>query len=185
MTNDERSFIFGQIFAVYEALYANYASEEFKSFPLDYQVGHPNLHTLHPAKYCDAMQKMILSAGIYNHPEQEEVRKLLDDKSYLMDQLSVDDFMSDEPLNEFWTLGEAKYVTNFRLGIGHKIAELRQAKGLRQVDLAEQIGCSQNDISRWEIGQHHPSQKYLELLSEALDFDFENFTNCEAFTTKR
>lgn len=37
--------------------------------------------------------------------------------------------------------------------IGHRIAELRKARGIRQVELAEQLGVSQGNVSDYETGK--------------------------------
>ena len=39
----------------------------------------------------------------------------------------------------------------------NKIAELRKEKGLSQRQLAQEIGTSQANLSRWEQGQNQPS----------------------------
>lgn len=49
-----------------------------------------------------------------------------------------------------------------------KLAQLRIARGMTQTQLAEKVGCTQKDISRWEHGTRTPASKSLILLSQAL-----------------
>lgn len=49
-----------------------------------------------------------------------------------------------------------------------KLKEARKAAGLTQVELAEKIGCTQKDVSRWENGKHDPTLEIAEKLARAL-----------------
>lgn len=49
------------------------------------------------------------------------------------------------------------------------IKEIRQSKGLTQVQLAELVGCTQKDISRWETGLVNASNETLSRLAEVLN----------------
>lgn len=49
------------------------------------------------------------------------------------------------------------------------IAELRKAAKLTQAQLAEKIGVTQKDISRWENGVVRPSVQSLKQIAEALE----------------
>lgn len=48
----------------------------------------------------------------------------------------------------------------------NKIPEYRKEKGLRQVDLAQIIGCDSVTISRYERGLREPSLAYAILMAE-------------------
>ena len=48
------------------------------------------------------------------------------------------------------------------------IKTVRKAKGMTQVQLAEKVGCTQKDISRWESGERTPNTASLKKLSQAL-----------------
>lgn len=52
--------------------------------------------------------------------------------------------------------------------VGDNIKGARDAAGLTQRELGEQIGVEGMFISRWERGAHLPSRKYLPLLAAAL-----------------
>ena len=45
------------------------------------------------------------------------------------------------------------------------IKRMREACGLNQTQLAEKIGCTQKDVSRWENGNRNPSVRTIEKLS--------------------
>lgn len=49
-----------------------------------------------------------------------------------------------------------------------KMKAARIAKGLSQAQLAEKVGCTQKDVSRWESGAHEPSIANLKKLAAAL-----------------
>ena len=46
------------------------------------------------------------------------------------------------------------------------IKELRQSRGLTQDDLAENIGCSRENISRYESGTRRPRPEVAEKIGE-------------------
>ena len=48
------------------------------------------------------------------------------------------------------------------------IARQRLASGMTQGQLAEKIGCSQKDVSRWEHGARTPRAETLAKLADAL-----------------
>lgn len=50
----------------------------------------------------------------------------------------------------------------------NKIKAARLAAGLTQIQLAEAVGCTQKDISRWESGKHEPSISTLKRIAQAL-----------------
>jgi transcriptional regulator with XRE-family HTH domain len=56
--------------------------------------------------------------------------------------------------------------------LGHKVAELRQQKGLTQEQLAERCEVSARTIQRIESGEVDPRAYTLHCLGEALEFDF-------------
>lgn len=51
--------------------------------------------------------------------------------------------------------------------MGEKLKAARKAAGLSQVELAEMVGCTQKDISRWEAGRE-PKALTLKRLAQAL-----------------
>lgn len=55
-----------------------------------------------------------------------------------------------------------QYVT------GTTIRELREQRGLRQIDLASRLAVSDKTISKWETGKGYPDITLLEPLSQAL-----------------
>lgn len=52
-----------------------------------------------------------------------------------------------------------------------QVVELREKRGLTQVQLAERSGVDQGDISRIERGSAFPNEKTLLRIAEALDAD--------------
>lgn len=60
-------------------------------------------------------------------------------------------------------------TTNVRLvKIGHRIAELRHAAGIRQEDLAEKIGLSRSSVANIEIGRQELSITHLQNIADVL-----------------
>jgi len=57
---------------------------------------------------------------------------------------------------------------NERERIGGRIAELRKAKGLTQMQLAEKTGFSQSNIGRIETGRYSVGLDVLASIAEAL-----------------
>jgi len=57
--------------------------------------------------------------------------------------------------------------------IANVIYNRRIEKQLSQEELAEQIGSSQTQISRWECGHHVPGTAAIAELSSVLDLDLE------------
>ena len=55
--------------------------------------------------------------------------------------------------------------------IGDIIREGRIKSGLSQSELADKIGVTQTDISRWETSLHKPTLKNLMYLCETLEID--------------
>lgn len=54
---------------------------------------------------------------------------------------------------------------------GDRMAELRRAAGLRQSDLAAQLGTLDRRVGEWERGEQQPRPHYLVALAAALDVD--------------
>lgn len=52
-----------------------------------------------------------------------------------------------------------------------QITKARISAGLTQTQLAEKIGCTQKDISRWERGERNAKLDKLKLIAEALKCD--------------
>lgn len=52
-----------------------------------------------------------------------------------------------------------------------QIAKARLNAGLTQQQLADKIGCTQKDISRWERGERNAKIDKLKLIAEALKCD--------------
>lgn len=52
--------------------------------------------------------------------------------------------------------------------MGEKLRAARKAAGLTQAQLAEKIGCTQRDISRWEAGLVEPGVLIVKKMAQAL-----------------
>lgn len=65
-----------------------------------------------------------------------------------------------------WVQGTMKYQELLKT---HPLKKQRKKLKLTQEELAEKIGVTQKDISRWENYMHKPSQENLQKLAEALD----------------
>lgn len=56
------------------------------------------------------------------------------------------------------------------------IRDLRRAADMTQTELAEKIGCTQKDVSRWERGQVKPSAETLRALSKVFGVSMDSIT---------
>lgn len=54
---------------------------------------------------------------------------------------------------------------------GDRMAELRKAAGLRQSDLAAQLGTLDRRVGEWERGEQQPRPHYLVAIAAVLDVD--------------
>ena len=61
----------------------------------------------------------------------------------------------------------------FLVRLGHRIAELRKARGLAQAHLAEAVGVAVESISRIERAAAVPSLALLAKIAEALEIEVE------------
>jgi DNA-binding transcriptional regulator YiaG len=58
-----------------------------------------------------------------------------------------------------------------RLARTGRLAELREALGLSQADIARAIGVRQSTVARWESGDIHPRGHHAVALLEVLEVD--------------
>ena len=65
-------------------------------------------------------------------------------------------------------MSEAKDITT---KIGHRIIQLRNEKGIRQVDLAININIDDGSLRRIESGKTNPTIKTLEKIANGLGVD--------------
>jgi transcriptional regulator with XRE-family HTH domain len=56
----------------------------------------------------------------------------------------------------------------------NKIKKMRKKCGLTQKELADAIGVTQKDVSRWETGVYNPKVDKLLLIAEALSCDLKD-----------
>lgn len=61
------------------------------------------------------------------------------------------------------------------MSIGEKIKELRNEKGLSQMQLAKAIGVSQKAIDYWERNVNEPKASYLISLVKVFGLTFDEF----------
>ena len=59
-------------------------------------------------------------------------------------------------------------------GSGSPIARQRLASGMTQGQLAEKIGCSQKDVSRWERGARTPRVETLAKIADVFGCQMED-----------
>lgn len=53
-------------------------------------------------------------------------------------------------------------------GASSPLSSARMAAGLTQAQLAQEVGCTQKDISRWENGIRNPKMATLQKMAHAL-----------------
>ena len=59
--------------------------------------------------------------------------------------------------------------------IGEKIKELRQEKGLSQMQLSKLIGVSQKAVDYWERNVNEPKASYIIAIVRIFDITFDEF----------
>ncbi len=64
---------------------------------------------------------------------------------------------------------------NLTKEIGRNIANLRRKRNMSQMDLADKIGVSSKQLSKYEIGRNRIAIDRLILVSQILDIDIINF----------
>jgi transcriptional regulator with XRE-family HTH domain len=52
--------------------------------------------------------------------------------------------------------------------VGEKLKAARKAAGLTQVELADKVGVTQRDVSRWETGRREPGVLTVKKMAQAL-----------------
>ena len=57
--------------------------------------------------------------------------------------------------------------------MGEKLKVARKAAGMTQKQLADALGCTQKDISRWESGLHEPGALTLKKIAQILSCSME------------
>ena len=55
------------------------------------------------------------------------------------------------------------------------LREIREQKGMTQIEVATEIGVKGNTISQWETGTRKPSPTMAKKIAEVLDFDWTLF----------
>lgn len=69
--------------------------------------------------------------------------------------------------------------------LGRRVADLRQAAGMTQADLAERVSVATETISRLERGAVVPSLARLEQIAGALGVEFAELFRFQARATKK
>ena len=59
----------------------------------------------------------------------------------------------------------------------NRIRELREEKGMRQVELAEILGVRQNTLSTWETGRYEPDGEMLQKIADYFDVSIDYVMN--------
>ncbi len=70
--------------------------------------------------------------------------------------------------------GKEISVSTTRKLLGQRIKELRQAKGLKQSQLAENIGIEPRSVSKIESGFHFPKDEHLQKIANTLGVEIKD-----------
>lgn len=134
---------------------------------------HDNMRRF-PAKYFAATYEKVTAMTLGISPEkQSAIGPLQAQVSKIIAQLDMSAFKDPSPLNELFLHGENKELAMLdSIGkdpsIGNRIASARAAADMTQQQLAEKMGCTQKDVSRWESNTRAPTVDTLLRLSDAL-----------------
>lgn len=71
------------------------------------------------------------------------------------------------------------------MNLSEQIRQAREARGLSQEALAEQLNVSRQAVSKWEMGASNPTPENLEALSGILEVDFSETSENPAVPKKR
>ena len=101
-----------------------------------------------------------------NRKSTSRIEKIL---SELSDQINVEDWegIFDTPVSV--DLKGAFYFGYYRGVEKTKLAAMRKAKDMTQSQVAEKVGTTQKDISRWEQGKIQPGAENLKKLANVYD----------------
>lgn len=72
---------------------------------------------------------------------------------------------------------EELYSKNFHQQIGKRIKQLREAKNMSQVELANLCGFEKSNMNRLEAGNTNPTANTLKIIAENLDVDVMELLN--------
>lgn len=101
-----------------------------------------------------------------------QMRQLMGEMGYTSDERrrAVEGFVASAPV-------PAPRTSPRQRGNTSPLAEARMSAGLTQAQLAQKVGCTQKDISRWEHGVYTPSAAYAVSLADALGCTVEQLIN--------
>lgn len=133
------------------------------------------------------VRKILVDAGVYKTKLIERVQSLAQkgySTSEIKNQLHISDAAINTCLpysrasttgkNESDSNPKSEHALNFYAKrneisrTGEKIAFQRILKGIKQSELAQKIGTTQKDISRWENGRRHPRIEVLMKIAKIL-----------------
>lgn len=63
--------------------------------------------------------------------------------------------------------------------LGQKIVEIRQKKGIRQIDLADYVNIDDSSLRRIETGKTNPTIKTLEKIARGLEVKIKDLVDFE------
>lgn len=121
-----------------------------------------------PMAYLGQAFSLAMKLHVITPAMDKRISKLLND-------VNVDDIASIKQDQVPMEL-QGAFLIGYDCGSPYlsKIARYRSDAGLTQTKLAEKIGKSQNDISRWERGDVKPGIDNLKLLADALECKIED-----------
>lgn len=109
-------------------------------------------------------RRMLINAGVDVCENQKIVRDMLDEGKTLeeiADKLKI----SVKTVQSYLPYEKGSYAINTS---GNKVKDMRIANGLTQRQLADKIGVTQNELSRWESGKVTPKIDKIKLISITL-----------------
>lgn len=150
MTRDEK---WGKVWFAIEKIYTAARGDSGKQKILNEQRN----FSLHPTEvFFSLFQSIQPECAMKNIPMDIlfEAVSTLDKNEY-----------TNTPLSEEYLYAYMVALHNDAESNGDKIIRARNAAGLTQAQLADKIGCTQKDISRWETGTRNPSAEYLKKIA--------------------
>lgn len=125
----------------------------------------PQAEVSHPEMYPMRTYAMAILKLNQNRKSSSQIERTI---AMLSDKIVIDDW--DGIFNMCLPLElQGEFLRGYTMGVSKtKLASARKKLKMTQVELADMIGVSQKDISRWERGDVKPNSSNLKNLAKAL-----------------
>lgn len=163
----DRNYLYGRLLCIMEEM------EEFTP-PRNthYCRQYRGNYALRPNTTITRLMGLVISSRTQN---TEIFRALHDKQTHIIANLfSPEEFMDDTKLNGLYIKGYD--LQRYWDQLCNPIKAIRELRKMTQKELADKIGVSQTQISKWENEDSNPNYQSLYKLADALECDFTDLT---------